>query len=149
MRFPSRKSRLADPYFEMTPLIDIVFLLVIFFMVVINFQQLNVTADLLLPEADYAIPPKDVRGSRVVLNLNREHQWVVSGRALDTQELEDLLRVEARVADRLPDGTPDLTIVIRAHKLARYERIVPVILTSARAGIVKVAFMTLTSREEE
>ena len=149
MRFPSRKTRLDEPYFEMTPLIDVVFLLIIFFMVVINFQQLNVTADLLLPKADYAIPPKDVRGSRVVLNLNKEYQWVVSGRALTGEELEDLLKVEARVADRLPDGTPDLTIVVRAHKLAPYEKVVPVILTSARVGIAKLAFMTLTSREEE
>ena len=148
MKFSSRKSRLDAPYFEMTPLIDIVFLLVVFFMVVINFQQMNVSADLLLPEADYAVPPKDLHGSRVVLNLNRDYQWVVSGQVMSPQQVEDLLRVEARVAKRLPDGTPDLTIVIRAHKLATYERIVPVILASARIGIRKVAFMTLTSREE-
>ena len=101
MRFPSAKSRLEAPYFEMTPLIDIVFLLVIFFMVVINFQQMNVAADLLLPTVDYAVPPKEVHGSRVVLNLNKDLQWVVSGRVLSLQEVEDLLKVEARVADKL------------------------------------------------
>ena len=149
MKFPSKKGRLDAPYFEMTPLIDIVFLLVIFFMVVINFQQMNVSADLLLPKADYAIPPKDVHGSRVVLNFNRDYEWVVSGRRLSPQEIENLLTIEARVANRLPNGTPDVTIVIRAHKLAPFEKIAPIILTSARIGISKVAFMTLTTREEQ
>jgi biopolymer transport protein ExbD len=149
MRFPSRKGRLEAPYFEMTPMIDIVFQLIIFFMVVINFQQLNVAADLLLPLADFAIPPKDVQGSRVVLNFSKDYEWIVSGRRLSQQEIDDLLNVEARVANRLPDGTPDLTIVIRAHKLAPYEKIMPVILASAKAGITKVAFMTLTTHQEE
>lgn len=151
MKYRVRKGRLDEAYFEMTPLIDIVFLLVIFFMVVINFQQLNVHADLRLPQTEHAIPPKDERGTRVVLNYTKMGTWVVSGETKTPAQIGNLLKIEAQVATRLADGSPDVTVVIRADKMAPYERIAPILALCAQpdVAISRVAFMTLTSRVEE
>lgn len=150
MRYQQKGSRLEEAYFEMTPMLDIIFQMNIFFMVVINFGGINVSTDLLLPRAEYAIPPKNVQGSRVVLNLTRQHQWMASNRVLGPKELDETLRIEARVANRMPDGvTPDLTIVIRADWMAPYEKIAPVIEACAKVGIAKVAFMAIAPREVE
>ncbi len=148
MKISTRKGRLVEPYFEMTPMMDIILQLNIFFMCTIHFGGMNVSADLRLPKAEFAIPPEGTGGSRVIFNYTKDGQWIVSNNHLEgLKEVEDLLKREKLVAPKAPDGTPDLTIVVRADKMAPYEHIRPLIEACARNGIYRVAFMAVTPQQ--
>ena len=67
MPFRSKTSRIIIPVVEMTPMIDIIFLLIIFFMVAAKFAQ-QATIDLNLPNEKGDVAPADTP-SALIINL--------------------------------------------------------------------------------
>lgn len=67
MRFKNEKPAMVDV--NMTPMIDIVFQLIAFFMVVINFEQTQADERVKLPRDELARPPETARPSKRVINV--------------------------------------------------------------------------------
>ena len=67
MPFRSKTSRIIIPIVEMTPMIDIIFLLIIFFMVAAKFAQ-QATIDLNLPNEKGEVAPANTP-SALIINL--------------------------------------------------------------------------------
>ena len=67
MPFRSKTSRIIIPVVEMTPMIDIIFLLIIFFMVAAKFAQ-QATIDLNLPNEKGEVAPANTP-SALIINL--------------------------------------------------------------------------------
>lgn len=65
---------------DMTPMIDCVFLLMIFFVLVIDLSQQNLE-DLILPEAKYQEPDEDPPDNRPVINLLQTGQIFYRGQS--------------------------------------------------------------------
>src|SRR3954462_13439556 len=83
----------AEP--NLTPLLDVVFQLITFFMLVINFSNENYDARVRLPVAGSARPveegDKSAAEDRLVLNLDRQGHLLMSGRVLTTtQALQEI-----------------------------------------------------------
>ena len=67
MQIKSKKPELPEP--DMTPMIDIVFQLITFFMVVINFENTQADERVKLPDSVLAKPPKSKTEDELVLNV--------------------------------------------------------------------------------
>lgn len=67
MRFKNEKPAIVE--INMTPMIDIVFQLIAFFMVVINFEQTQADERVKLPHDELARPPQTARPSKRVINI--------------------------------------------------------------------------------
>ena len=122
---------------NLTSLIDVVFLLLIFFMVATTFLDPEREIGIELPEASSA----EVRGEvpdEIVINVGREGQLSVGGRSLDRAGLDaELLRV-ARTA-------PETPVTIRGDRLVHHEDIVGVMDACGSAGLSNLAVGTLES----
>ena len=122
---------------NLTSLIDVVFLLLIFFMVATTFLDPEREIGIELPEASSA----EVRGEvpdEIVINVGREGQLSVGGRSLDRAGLDaELLRV-ARTA-------PETPVTIRGDRLVHHEDIVGVMDACGAAGLSNLAVGTLES----
>jgi len=122
---------------NLTSLIDVVFLLLIFFMVATTFLDPEREIGIELPEALSA----EVRGEvpdEIVINVGREGQLSVGGRSLDRAGLDaELLRV-ARTA-------PETPVTIRGDRLVHHEDIVGVMDACGSAGLSNLAVGTLES----
>jgi biopolymer transport protein ExbD len=70
MRF--RKSNSTTFAVDMTPMIDMTFQLITFFMVVINFEQTQADERVKLPTDQLAVPPDAPRINDIVLNIGFE-----------------------------------------------------------------------------
>jgi biopolymer transport protein ExbD len=89
----------AEP--NLTPLLDIVFQLITFFMLVINFSQDNYDASIKLPIAGSARPQDDaakLADERLVLNLNSKGQMIFNGQVLSAEEATKKIMLEAQIA---------------------------------------------------
>ena len=75
MPFRSKTSRIIIPVVEMTPMIDIIFLLIIFFMVAAKFAQ-QATIDLNLPNEKGEVAPADTP-SALIINLTANGEIVL------------------------------------------------------------------------
>lgn len=68
-------NRNQDADIDMTPMIDCVFLLIIFFVLVIDLSQKNLE-DLILPVAKYAVPDEDPPDIRPIINVAQDGRMV-------------------------------------------------------------------------
>ncbi|MEZ6147469.1 MAG: biopolymer transporter ExbD [Planctomycetaceae bacterium] len=123
MRIKSSKPSLVDP--DMTPMIDIVFQLIAFFMIVTNFEQTQADERVKLPEDELAQPPIAPREQELYINVGFERDkngniidptpYVFSKEGAKTaQAFASELQMEARVAQTKKIDPKTMTIVIRA-----------------------------------
>jgi biopolymer transport protein ExbD len=105
----TKHRRSTRPEMDMTPMIDIVFLLIIFFMTVTQVSKLN-KEQLELPKLKGT---EDQRPSVVTVNVTETGEIRVSGRTLSSGEFVSMVNRELR---RVGDDPNLLRIVIRADQ---------------------------------
>lgn len=117
----------------MTPMIDVVFLLIIFFLVSSHLAKQENSIPLDLPLAD-AFVSDETNGSIVVVNILADGTWQLGPAELDESELISAL-------NKRSIGSPDgLRLKIRTDKSVEYARIEPVLRAAAKAGIGDIVF---------
>jgi biopolymer transport protein ExbD len=115
----------AEP--NLTPMLDMVFQLITFFMLCINFTRDNYDQRIRLPVAGSALPVDASRAGedRLVLNIDRDGRLLLNGQAYDTdgaiRQIDiqaQIVRLSAKVAGLKIDAAQGLptTVVIRADR---------------------------------
>jgi biopolymer transport protein ExbD len=144
MRVPSNRSR-GSVGFNMTPMIDMTFLLIIFFLVSGHLARQEVQLDLDLPPATTGRAPEEDDGARrLVVNVLKEPQEdrriMVGGTLLDQEELARLIRYESGRAGG------QLEVRIRGDRAVPYRDVEPIMLACARSGVWKVTFAVVSEK---
>ncbi len=113
MRFKKPSETLHEG--DMTPMIDMVFQLIAFFMVLINFSDVDQNQLIHLPSSELAIPPKSPAPSPITIQVTEQGRAILGGQTVSIEGLVPLLTVERLVLERMPGkGPSDATIIIRA-----------------------------------
>ncbi len=116
---------------NMTPLVDVMLVLLIIFIIAIPVLTNAIKLD--LPRA--AASPDDVKPERVTLSVTAEGRVHWNDTLLVEGELEPLLNTAAA-------QQPQPEIAIRGDRKAEYEHVIRVMATAQRAGIQKLGFVT-------
>jgi biopolymer transport protein ExbD len=120
---------------DLSPMIDLVFLLLIFFMVAANIITFPKDPNVVIPVASDAKVPELVEG-RIVINVYIDGTVKdIDGNTLSTEELGQRITA-AR------NRNPNTRLHMRAHKGVPYKHIQEVSRTSAQAGVPTVIFST-------
>src|SRR6185437_5993841 len=87
----------AEP--NLTPLLDVVFQLITFFMLVINFSNDNNDQRIRLPVAASAYPAETgpIDEDRLVFNIDADGNLLFNGEVLDTERAIKEIRVQAQL----------------------------------------------------
>ncbi len=120
--------------FNMTPMIDVVFLLIIFFLVSSHLQKQETQQELDLPLASSADNDVDQETPRVTINILDSGDFLVSGRPITKAQLVPMLK-----AVRNEKGE-DIEVRIRSSRSAPWSKIEPVMLSCTQSGIWNVGF---------
>lgn len=120
--------------FPMAPMIDVVFLLLCFFITTQLFSQWESEINITLPTARTGETPQRLPGE-IIINIQEDGTTSVNQRLLSQPELGALL---VELAGLYP-GQP---ILIRADKQADYEYVVRVLDLCRKADIWNIAFAT-------
>jgi biopolymer transport protein ExbD len=118
--------------FQIAPMIDVVFLLLCFFVTSQVFTQWEAEIDVTLPTASTAAIEQRLPGE-IMLNLLKDGTVVVNGRKLNDTELAALLK-------RLVDLFPGQPVLIRADKATAYEHVIKVLDLCRQADIWNISF---------
>ncbi|MFH0910950.1 MAG: biopolymer transporter ExbD [Planctomycetota bacterium] len=138
MKFsPSEEIR---PEFQITPMIDIVFLLLIFFVVTYAMAQVEQEIGITLPQAE-AAEEASSRIHQIVVNIAADGTLSVNRQAMSPQDLLDRLE---RLYNLAP-GTPPV-VIIRADESCRHKHVVAVLDVCAKA---KIRHIFIHTRGEE
>jgi biopolymer transport protein ExbD len=128
------KSKYEEVSFQITPMIDMTFLLLIFFMVTSKLSKEQVKMDISLPTASAAKIPDDL-SNRDVINVDREGTFYIANVMATREQLRRHLQDRFKVA-------PPLKVYYRADKDTPYEVTERFMKLAAEAGAHQVLFGT-------
>lgn len=129
------QSQHDEPNIPMAPMIDIIFLLLIFFITTSIFARLENELSITVPTAESATTPKRQLGELVV-NLTQDGRIIVNQREISLEQLETLL-------NRISENFPDQSVIIRGDRYSYLEDTIRVMDTCAKAGVWNVHFGAL------
>ena len=127
-------NRSKAPTLAMTSMLDVIFLLLCFFVTVSVFSQWESEISIKLPNAKTAQEPERLPGE-IIVNLTREGRVRVNGGDMTLTELKSRL---AKIAKFYP-GQP---VIIRADREVKYESLVEVIDTCREADVWNFSLAT-------
>src|ERR1700740_2505239 len=122
------------PGIQLAPLVDVLLLLLIFFLMTWNAARNENELDVKVPKAS-AAREKTAPIGDVVGNVKADGNMVVNRRTLNNGELTELLK-------SLVQLNPEQAVVIRGDEGGAYKNIVGVLNICTEAGITNVAFAT-------
>ncbi len=113
---------------NLTPLIDVVFLLLIFFLVSSRFADEERELDLNLPSVTEALPAT-LQPQELIVNIDKEGRYFIDGGFRQPEQVEQILR-RAQANNPLTQ-----TVIIRADKKAEWEPVAIAMSLCKKAGI--------------
>lgn len=132
MRTASLRER-SEIGFNMTPMIDVTFLLIIFFLISSHLAQQEVQLELELPAAETGSGAID-ESRLVVVNVLPGGTIMTAGKLVDAEQLQRIFDFERGQAGE------DIEIRIRSDRHVSYRAVEPIMIAAARAGVWHVTF---------
>ena len=115
MKFKKCNTEILEA--DLTPMIDMTFNLIAFFMFTINFADAERIEQIMLPKSSLAKPPDGLADYQFILNLDEDGSVWFDGQRIEKIELiNPLLRREVRAAERQGVSPPRVSVIIRAHE---------------------------------
>ncbi len=139
MNFRKQRSAGGEPGFQITPMIDVIFLLLCFFVASQIFSQWEMEIDITLPTAESGDPPDRLPGE-IIINIRPDGTKVVNNQVLSSTQLRDLLQ-------RIVDLFPSQPILIRADKQTDYEHVIGVLDLCRESDLYNISFATSAPEE--
>ena len=117
MKFKKKKSTEIMEG-DLTPMIDMTFQLIAFFMLLINFSEVDRAEEITLPKSVLATPPTERPDYQVILNLDPDSSVVFAGNEYQISTMNPVLKQEINNASRSRERVPakDIAVIIRAHE---------------------------------
>jgi biopolymer transport protein ExbD len=138
MKFQTRQ--LEPAAMQLAPMIDIVFLLLIFFIVTWQFSRSETEMKISVPSSQEGADPKRVLGE-IIVNVRVTGEVVVEGQVMSQAQLKQKLSAIARQHQNQP-------VRLRGDSKAEYQTIVEVIDTCQKAGIWNMSVATQRKKVE-
>jgi biopolymer transport protein ExbD len=131
---PERSDERVD--INLTPLIDVVFLLLIFFMVSTTFDR-HAKLKVELPEA--SATPAQVQQEPVVISIDAKGNYFIDDRQLVNTKLETLkIALRKTVADK-----EDVSLVLRADAKTPHQAVVRAMDAASQLGLTRLSIATI------
>ena len=120
-------EELRNPSIEMTPIIDMVFLLLVFFLVATTFQQAEREMQIALPFASSA-GPISATLREIVINVDLDGKIIVAGRAVSPEDLKSMITESVAT-------NPEQKVTVRGDRGTSYGNVVRVLDICKGSGI--------------
>ena len=136
-----RHARREAPEINLTPLIDVVFLLLIFFMVSTTFEH-DSELSIELPEA--ATEAEPAQKESIEIAIDQQGRYYVNGRRLVNTQVSSLKQAILKAADTR-ESPP---LIISADAETPHQAVVTVMDAARQLGFLHLTFATRLTQEE-
>ena len=138
MKFQTREPEKAD--FPLAPMVDVVFLLLIFFIATMQYTQSERELNVSVPVAEEGADARQTVGE-IIVNVREGGEVVVDKTVMDKEQLFGKLQ-------RIAAVHKNQAIRIRGDGKVEYQKIVEVIDVCQKAGIPNISFATQVQRKK-
>lgn len=142
----AKRSAAASAKGDMTPMIDMTFQLIAFFMVLLNFSEAEQDQRINLPKSELAKPPDVAYQEPLTIQMTADDTVIFAGDELTMSDLQSALMREAQIIRAYPNKkVSDVTVIIRADRLAQTGKVQEVIQMCQKAEFDTFALRGLHS----
>lgn len=117
----------SDTHLDFVPMVDVLFNLLIFFLLATSLQQTEREMKIALPQAA-AAGPLSAALREIIINIDAQGQIIVAGQTIAAGELSDMIRSAIKV-------NPDQKVSIRGDRATAYENVSRVLDVCKGAGV--------------
>lgn len=139
MKIPSR-GRGAGLRFDLTPMIDVVFNLIIFFLAASHLARSEVVEEVTLPEARSGRQEETESLRRLTITITADGVLYIGSKPYELPQVAAVILSE-RGDD--PQGARDFEVRIRTDRRVPYRLIEPLLTSCAQSGISRVKFAVM------
>ena len=134
---PSDKYKQDRPTVQMTSMMDIMFINLMFFMALFVYFQFENELGVKVPHATEA--KKVARSNEIIVNIYADGQVMINRRPFNELALEGLFKKSLSIY-------PDQEVVIRADKNTRHQDVIKVLNLCAKTGVWNISFSALSDK---
>jgi biopolymer transport protein ExbD len=138
---PIKTHQDEKPTLNMTPMIDILFLLIIFFMVGTKFTEIERKIGLDVPEVSDTETPETPPQHKVI-NVYRDGSVTLDEEPMELDQLEQQLT-------SLRQQTSTLSVIIRGDAEGAFQNVASVLSVCRRAGVSDMGISVRMARKDE
>ncbi len=109
-----KRSDASPPEMDMTPMIDMTFQLICFFMVALSFDDADRNDRIKLPSSELAKPADSPYDAPITLQLTDQGTVLYAGEELPLTGVRSRLIAEVQVMQRLGKKPQEATVIVRA-----------------------------------
>ena len=133
-----KRRRIKRGRIEIIPMIDTIVILLVFYMSFARFAEMAKEARIELPTS---VAGKEIKSlaHQVIINMLSVDEITISQRPYTMRDMPGVLL-------KMKQEDPELKVVLRAGRDAKYEDLSDFMRACAKAGIIDVAFSTLEKR---
>ena len=132
-----------DVEVSLTPLIDVVFLLLIFFMITTTFDR-DAKIKIALPTTESAVPVAEP--NNLELLIDSQGRYYVDGLEVLNNKPETLFKAMSQALDKRGDNPP---LVISADANSNYQSVVTAMDIAGRLGLTNFSMATAQSKRQK
>ena len=130
-----------EPEVNLTPLIDVVFLLLIFFMVSTTFEQQS-RIQIELPEATATAAETENETLEIVIDA--QGRYFIGERQVVNSEVKTLKSAISKAVD----GRESLTVIIRSDASTPYQAVITALDATSQLGLTQISLATSAIEED-
>lgn len=125
---------------NLTPLIDVVFLLLIFFMVSTTFDR-HAKLKVSLPES--SVKATQQQSDPLVLSIDAKGNYFLNDRQIVNQQLETLKQAILKTLGDKADNIENVSLVLRADANTPHQAVVRAMDAASQIGLTKLSIATI------
>ena len=133
MALGKRRKEQEESQIDMTPMLDVVFIMLIFFIVTASFVNESGLAVSRPPTSDQ--PPPDSKNTNIVFRVSESNELTLQGRRIDVRA------VRANV-ERMHAEKPEAKVIISSHPKAKTDMFVKISDQAREAGVYDISLST-------
>lgn len=134
----------GEPEFQVAPMVDVLLVLLLFFMATATTEVVNQTADLALPLAENSKPKEEEAGSgQILINIEKlNYKIKIGSEYFDSADaIIPEIKRQKQVSQTLAGSpTAKFRVLVRADKDAPFSKITEIMQACAKAGVPDVTF---------
>lgn len=142
MRFPRKPREPVD--INLAPLIDVVFILLLFFVVTTTFtRETQLKVD--LPEAVTGVPPEEQYNQPLEVLVGQDGRYAINGKTLASNSLNAVM---AGLLDA-SGGDKDMPVTLSADGQAPHQAVVTAMDAASKLGFVQLRITTIEAQDSQ
>jgi len=130
----------GDVGFQIAPMVDVVFVLMLFFMATVGAQIVQLELSINLPSGRSPAEASSVPTTPVMIDIGPDGSVVSNGQPMDSPDNPDLPQLTASLTVLVEQFGGKDPVIIRPHPDAAHQRVIDVLNAAAKARVTNLTF---------